>query len=450
MRVPEFDRVAFAISTVVLSFLYGIATQAFGWFPSGQIERAWEQAESALPFLTPQEPAWVVDRVYDRTGARTPDPGSVQPGVTLVAANLEDFDWDPGLKLIDRDGRTLHEWRIGPEVFPDSANRRGEKFDQSIVNGSHLFPDGDVVVNLDYVGTARLDACGEVVWRLSQGNHHSVTRAEDGTFWIPAVSGPGPATSARHPEGFPGLEGPVFQDRVLHVSADGEILEDYNVLDLLYENGLARLIRKASWKDDTDITHLNDVEPLAGSMADEYPLFEAGDLLVSLRFLDLVFVFDPGSRKVKWHATGPFLQQHDPDFMGDGWIGTFDNNTDGTARGTMLGGSRIVAIEPHTDSTRVLFPTSRSDPFYTAAIGQWQQLENGNLLLAESGAGRVVEVAPDGRTVWDWVADPYGDARVPEVADATRYRLTPREVGSWPCSTDASTDDDNLREEADA
>lgn len=447
MRVPELDRVAFGFSAVALAFLYGIATQAFGWFPSRQIERAWEQAEMAVPYLTPQEPAWLVDRVHERSGARVVDPQAVQPGVTLIAANFEAFGWKPGLKLVDREGRTLHEWRIDSDVFPDSANRRGKEFDQSIVNGSHLFPDGDVVVNLDYVGTVRLDACGEVVWRMPLGNHHSVARAEDGSFWIPAVTGPGPAASPGRPDGLPGLEGPIFQDRILHVSGDGELLEEFNVLDLLYDNGLARQIRKASWKDDSDLTHLNDVEPLPAAMADAYPLFEAGDLLVSLRYLDLVFVFDPDDGRVKWHASDPFLQQHDPDFMGDGWIGVFDNNTDGTARGTMLGGSRIVAVRPHTDSTRVLFPTPRSDAFYTAAIGQWQRLENGNLLLTESGAGRVLEAAPDGRTVWEWVAEPYSDARVPEIPDATRYGLTAGDVTAWPCSPGEAPDATALDDE---
>lgn len=446
MRLPPADRIAFVASLVIFAFLYGVATQAFGWFPTSQLERAWEQAELAIPFLEAQEPAWLVPRVHESAGARTVEPSAVQPGATLITANLEEFDWKPGLKLIDREGRTLHTWRIDREIFPDSANRR-KKFDHSIVNGSHLFPDGDVVVNLDYVGTARLDACGDVVWRLTLGNHHSVTRAEDGSFWIPAVRRAGPPRTPGHPEGLPGLEGPIFQDRILHVSEAGEVLESFNVLDLLYENDLERHLAKASWKEDTDLTHLNDVEPLSASMAGDYPSFEAGDLLVSLRFLDLVFVFDPASRRVKWHASHPFRQQHDPDFMGNGWIGVFDNNVDGTARGTMLGGSRIVAIEPHTDSTRILFPTSRSDPFYTRSIGQWQRLANGNLLLTESGAARVVEVAPDGRTVWEWAASAYRDSRVPEVPDATRHDLSARDVASWPCSSDDST---AHREESDS
>lgn len=170
-------------------------------------------------------------------------------------------------------------------------------------------------------------------------------------------------------------------------------------------------------------------------MADEYPLFEAGDLLVSLREPHLVFVLDPDTKETKWHASAPFIQQHDPDFVGDGWIGVFDNNEDFTERGTMLGGSRIVAIQPHTDSMEIRFPTSASDPFYTDVRGKFQRVPNGNMLLTEAQAGRVVEVAPTGQTVWEWIHPPYDARQVPVVTKATRLNLTRQQVDEWVCSS---------------
>jgi hypothetical protein len=180
---------------------------------------------------------------------------------------------------------------------------------------------------------------------------------------------------------------------------------------------------------------LNDVEPLGASVADQYPLLEAGDLLVSLRDLHLVLVVDPGTGGVKWHVSAPHILQHDVDFFGNGWIGIFDNNRDFTKRGDMLGGTRTVAVQPGSDSTRVLFPTPHSDPFYTAFRGKWQMLKNGNMLLTEARSGRVVEVTADGRTVWEWIHEPYSDSLVPLVTKATRVDVTREEVASWPCSS---------------
>jgi hypothetical protein len=431
------EKGAFIISLAVLSLLYGYSARQNGFFPDQIIRQVQEEASDIWyrPSLT--------TRVYDRQGVRIPDSSAMQPGLTFVNSLWKGADrWYPGFKLINRRGETVHRWRVDrAALFPDSIDRRGDPT-QQILHGSELLPNGDVVFNVDYVGTVRIDACGDIQWQLPLGNHHSVDRAEDGTFWIPGTSESRRLTTDRYPDGFVGLDDPIWMDRIHRVSEGGTVLRTINVPEALYANDLQRYIVKAyepqAEQDEptaNDITHLNDVEPLSPSMADEYPLFEAGDLLVSLRKIDLVFVLDPDSETVKWHVSDPLIQQHDPDFIGNGWIGIFDNNMDFTKRGKMLGGSRIVAVQPHTDSVDIRFPTSRSAPFYTDATGKWQQLRNGNMLLTESKAGRVVEVAPDGRTVWEWIIQPYNASKVSRISQAVRHDLTPEEVADWPCSS---------------
>lgn len=289
-------------------------------------------------------------------------------------------------------------------------------------------PNGDVLFNIDYVGTARINACGDVLWQLPRGNHHAIARADDGSFWIPGLAAVPGTRTEHHPDGLPGLDAPVWLDEIQHVSPDGQVIKTFTLLDILYRNNLERYIAKAFHPQTSsspprtkDVTHMNDVEPLSSSIADAYPLFEAGDLLISVRQLDLVFVMDPATQRVKWHGTKPLIQQHDPDFIGNGWIGVFDNNRDFTDRGTMLGGSRIVAFQPHTDSVTVRFPTPASAPLYTDTMGKWQSLDNGNMLLTESKSGRIVEVDPNGRTVWEWILEPYSPSRVPRISQATQH-----------------------------
>ncbi|WP_263841697.1 arylsulfotransferase family protein [Salinibacter sp.] len=434
---------AFVASLMVFSFLYGFGAREKGWFPNALIEQVWRQAKVVSPLHPPN---FVNPRVYDRTGADPVAPEEMKPGLTLVTSMWDGPDgWGPEVRLMDRAGRPVHTWRLDPRsLFPDSLDQR--RIGRRYIHGSHLEPDGTLLVNFGQVGTVQVDACGDVQWRLAARSHHSIERAEDGTYWIPGSSKTARRTTAAHPEGFPGLDKPVYHEPILHVSADGEVQDRLNVLDLLYANDLERYIAEAfqpqakgKGPQTKDITHMNDVEPLGSSLAGEHPLFDAGDLLVSLRNLDLVFVVDPGTRTIKWHADDPFLMQHDPDFLGDGWIGVFDNASDFTFRGTMLGGSRIVALQPHTDSVEVRFPTPQSDSFYTAAQGKWQQLDNGNMLLTESRAGRVVEVTPEGRTVWEWIIEPYSDRYVPAVTQATRYALSRTDVAAWPCSSVEAT-----------
>lgn len=429
MRRPAAEKVAFVLGVAGMMFLYGYGARAFGWFPHDLVERAWHQARAISP-ISLQQPDYLSGRVYDWHGARSESPDEMQPGLTLVASNWEKLGWDPGLRLMDAEGRALHQWRVRPtSLFGDVEKYLGVELRYQTIHDFHLFDDGEVVVNLDYVGMARLDACGNVLWRLPERTHHSLARARDGSFWT--------AVRVSADTGIEGL-GSVMHDHLLRVSEEGEVLEEIEVLDALYEAGLYRYVPKNRYPHSGDYTHINDVEPLGSALADEYPMFEAGDLLVSAKAPNLVFVIDPETKEIEWHATGPFIRQHDPDFIGDGWIGIFDNNEDRTFRGQLLGGSRIVAMEPHTDSTRVLFPTSESDPFYTAIAGKWEQLGNGNYLLIEAMPGRVVEVTPDGRTVWQWVQKPYGEAHVPHVLAAKRYSLTPEEVGAWKCSGEAS------------
>lgn len=432
------ERLFFLLSLIFLAVVYGFLATRAGWFPSSLLDRALTQARQIA-----SPPTFVAPRIYDRQGARTSGSGKAPGSSVLLSSWWKEFDWKLGLRLIDREGATLHAWSIDqPNLLPDSFPRAAAGIHRSVqqqpVAGTHLFPDGDILFNLTYLATVRMDACGEIQWRLPTGGHHAIERADDGTFWVAGTRAETTKKTPDYPDGLPGFDQPVYQERLLNISPQGRVLSSINVLDLLYHNDLQRYVfRRLSIRDGVpqkDLVHLNDVEPLPDSLAGAFPLFEPGDLLVSLRDLHLVFVVDPGSREIRWHASLPFVYQHDPEFLDDGWIGVFDNRWDGTPRGTVLGGSRIVALQPLTDSTRVLFPTERSDPFHTNIVGTWQHLEDGNMLLTESRAGRVVEVDPNGETVWEWIHSPYDETHVPTVTEATAYELTAGQVAAWPCS----------------
>lgn len=436
MTYSTVSKASFVVSVAFLSLVYGYVARWHGWFPDTFFDQVQQQANAVV------NPPFLATKAYNRSGVQVKAPEKMQDGLTLLSSLWKEGDeWHPGLRLIDARGKTVHHWPIDrAALFPDSLNLRRDPTEK-ILHGSYLLPNGDVLVNVDYVGTARIDACGDPVWRLPARNHHSIARDEDGSFWIPATSRTRRATTAQHPDGFPGLDDPVWQDQIVKVSESGDILDRLNVLDLLFSNDLQFYVSKAHMSVNVDgphtndLTHLNDVEPLKTSLADEYPLFDAGDLLISLRNLHLVLVFDPDTEVVKWHASDPLIMQHDPDFLGDGWIGVFNNNTDFSSRGQMLGGSEIVAFQPHSDSTVVRFPTPNSEPFYTRKMGKWQQLDNGNMLLTETRTGRVVEVGPSGNTVWEFVRRPYNNSTVPLVPKAVRHDLTRDEVASWPCSS---------------
>lgn len=92
------------------------------------------------------------------------------------------------MKLLSREGNVVHQWLFDRDgVFPNDLDVKGDPENASM-SSSHLLPEGDLIVTLGYVGMARLDACGNVLWTLSEGVHHWGTRADDGSFGVPGMS----------------------------------------------------------------------------------------------------------------------------------------------------------------------------------------------------------------------------------------------------------------------
>lgn len=236
-------KVAFVGALMVFSFLYGFGAREWGWFPNSLIEQAWRQAKVVAPF---EPPNFVNSRVCDRQGARQIAPEEIQPGLTLVTSMWEGPDeWGPEVRLMHRSGQTVHRWRLDSRsLFPDSLDQR--RIGRRYIHGSHLEPDGTLLVNFGQVGTVQVDACSRPQWRLAIRSHHSIERTEDGTYWIPGSSKTPRRTLPTHPDGVPGLDKPVYHEPIVHISTDGSVLDRLNVLDLLYANDMERYIAEAS------------------------------------------------------------------------------------------------------------------------------------------------------------------------------------------------------------
>ena len=122
--------------------------------------------------------------------------------------------------------------------------------------------------------------------------------------------------------------------------------------------------------------------------------------MVSLRNINTLLVFDPKSEKIKFYSVGRFLRQHDPDFMPGDKISVLDNRNLFSSDGSESLSSRILEIDVKDGSAKVVLQGKGANNFFTRIMGVHQRLENGNILLASSIEGRVIEYAPDGTIVW--------------------------------------------------
>ena len=443
------NKLAFALfflSCLGLSFGYGMAVVQLHWFPYDVLHDAaragldWVQNWKAYTETEPVK--HLRQSKYEGQGVTIHDAAKTQPGVTLLSGVWKsEENWQLGLRLVDMAGKVVHEWSVDPKnIWQDSPHldiQKGwwhDKF-RTHIHGATLLPGGDVVFNFDFLGLVRINKCGGVVWKLPRRTHHTVHVSNDGSFWVPSRKWVEQKTR-RHP----GLNPPYAEETVLQVSESGEVLREISVLDVIYNSGYEGLMFASKYEpamgtgSDSDFMHLNDVEVLSEPMATAFPMFNAGDILVSLRNINTVLVIDGKTEKIKWSLTHPFIRQHDPDFTNDGFITVFDNRREGwdTVEPKEFGGSRIIKIDPANKTVTKLYPTKPEQKFFSNILGKHQHLANGNMLLSEAEFGRALEVTPSGEVVWSYI-NRWDKSRTAFLEQATRYPVALADFSKSSC-----------------
>lgn len=237
-------------------------------------------------------------------------PATVTPGWRLLAGAFGiDGDMKNAVLLISPELEIVHRWELSETAMdamePQPPHRK-------FVHGVEILPDGSLIFTFDgSVSLQRIDACGKRQWATGGNFHHSVTLDDRAaTVW---VLGP--------------------HDRISRIAtADGSVLQEISmdeVIDRNLEIDILEIRRQHSddpgrnsrntegeWMDDP--FHLNDVDPLPTAVAGQFEEFQSGDLLISARSLNLVFVLDPDTLRIKWWRVGAVQRQHDPDWLADG------------------------------------------------------------------------------------------------------------------------------------
>ena len=291
-----------------------------------------------------------------------------------------------GVILLDPQGKIVNVWQVSQENVswdhPSDSN--------VFPHGFEIAPDGSILVAFDE-GTSlvKYDFCGNELWRLQGRYHHSIAFDEGGDFWVWC------STNSE------GHKGNWF--RKLN-TATGETIREFSVHKVVQANRDIDIfgIRAKDTANGSEWFwegggphHPNDIEPLPKELERHYPDFSAGDLLVSFRSVNLVFVIDPDTLKVKWWRQGVTRRQHDPDWNDSGTITVFNNNMHRKY-------SNIIELDPATFKHRVLLDGEKYN-FYTWIQGKHQRLPNGGLLVTSSQQGRVFEVDGEGNITFDFL-----------------------------------------------
>lgn len=290
-----------------------------------------------------------------------------------------------------------------------------------------LLPDGDlIVVGSDPSGRSdelipdriryllRMDWSGRVRWKRYLPVHHDVTPLEDGRLLV--------LTFRRRPVPSINTHFPVRDDEITRIDGEGRPLEKLSFLEAFDKGRDVYSLRRTRptnlgvepW---VDLFHANSVQWIVRlPKENDHPDFRPGRVLVCMRHQGIVALFDWEEERMVWAwGSGQLLGPHDAQLLDNGNLLIFDN-------GLGRGWSRVLELDPVDESIVWEYRATEPTDFYTASKGSNQRLPNGNTLIADSDAGVIFEVTPDGEKVWEY-RNPHVDAqgRRAAIVRATRY-----------------------------
>ena len=405
INTDKLSLVLFITSLLLFSFFYGFSSAYYQFFPFKPLVNAQYKVIDALPAVA--ERIGLLESPFKKYTSKTINKltNNVSKGA-YAGLNLVTYmgkDEEIGAKIVDMQGNVVHSWAIDWfDIWPDATHVNDEDLPKSRpgthIHGAVVLNNGDLVFNFEHLGLVRMAKSGEVVWKLPYRTHHSIHLAEDGNLWVC-----GQINHFEKVPRFPNYDPPFIEPTLLEVTPDGEIIREISVFDLLMDNGYWGLLCMSTLVNGStnvagDTLHLNDVEPFPPSMWEGF--FKHGDVLVSLRNINTIFVFELETGKIKYISTGKFVRQHDPDFVDGNTISVFDNNNISSDDQKFY--SRIVIVKFPQDTMEVYFQGSEEFPFFTEIMGKHQWLPNGNLLITESLQGRAFEIDKDKKLVWEY------------------------------------------------
>jgi len=268
--------------------------------------------------------------------------------------------------LIDMNGRIVHLWpqvRVGARA---RLNRQGRLA---------LIGRGNLVEEYDWDGNLTWD------YRTPKGDltHHDLIQLANGNYLVLATKR---LTSTPY---------------LIEVDAERRVVWRWQSWD--------HLTTYPGWDpEDRDPAHFNSMNELPPNRwydaGDDR--FRPGNILVSARNMNMIFIIDKASGEVVWSYSKGLDYQHEAILVekglpGAGLITVFNNglnNLYGYRR------SRVQAIHPKKDEIVWEYAPRH---LFSATAGTARRLQGGNTLITSTYGGRVFEINDQREIVWEWV-----------------------------------------------
>ena len=404
------------------------------------------------------------------TGTTIYDPDRAWSGYTIFIAPEE-----LGAILIDMNGNTVKEWQ---------GYHGGAGGPARVLPGGYVLAAGPTrPPHQESNALIQKDWQGKVVWEFSRSEQ--VESADGATFWSarqhhdwqreglhagyyspqaePLVDGGRTLVLTHSNRTLPNVAASKLEDdRIIEISASGEVLWEWYASDHVDELGLsdaarALLLQPRDLGNTTrgfDWMHINSMTYLGPNRwyDDGDERFHPDNIMISARYANLIAIIARDG-SIVWRlgpdyseteagrAIGQVMGQHHPHIIPPGLPGAgnllvFDNGVNAgygstNVRGAMGTGnierasSRVLEIDPVSLGLVWSYAMSgrESFKFFSHYISSAQRLENGNTLITEGADGRLFEVTSNGEIVWEYVSPYFVDREASSNAVFRAYRL---------------------------
>ena len=304
-----------------------------------------------------------------------------------------DMDWSSGLytlytpqtgnglvKLIDITGDTVHEWHMPVRPGRDAVILPNGNLGY---NGSHkesanLYPAWDIWHGGHFM---QMNPKGDIVWEHEDiYHHHDAQWLENGNLLYAVAE-----------EAFVPPIGPVISDRIKEVNRKGEVVWEWCV----WEHIFPHIYKTHECFNEDHWPMINGV-------------YQDGFLLyLSLRTTSGIIAVNKNTKEVVWELKYPFVaQQHDPSITEQGNLLCFDN---GNIRPSSIHHSRIVEYDTISKELVWEYKDPMPAAFFSPYMGSVQKLWNGSYSICESAFGRIFEVNPEGKLMWEYVIPEFAE-----------------------------------------
>ncbi len=308
----------------------------------------------------------------------------------VLLSSVEKISGNSIIKLLDLNKNiVIHSWRVNfkhlKKIYKSDSLKN---LDDKRIRMFHpiLTSDSSIIFNT-FDGVFKLDKNSNFNWsNVDNSFHHSIELDGEGYLWVPSMLNRNETLKSN--SNFKKM--PFFRDDAIAKldPETGKLVFIKSIFTILIENGYRSLVIGTGFFE-IDPIHVNDIQPALY----DGDFWKKGDLLISIKHKSTVFLYRPSNDKIVWLKTGPWLNQHDCDFVGSSKIAVFGNDVFRTLSGDFVvdSSNNQYIYDFRLNKTVTPFDTLFKKLSINSIYGGRSDLINNNLIfIEETSNGRII------------------------------------------------------------